>query len=352
MAFAFHFTKELQDFSLDINLSSLSNCHGILGPSGCGKSLTLKCIAGIERPDQGQISLNNKILFDSDKKINIKAQFRKVGYLFQNYALFPHMTVEENIAVGLVNFTRELRKEKVAREIKHFHLKGLEKRYPRELSGGQQQRVALARLFAYQPDILLMDEPFSALDSFLKELLQEQLLDIMKDFSKDIILVTHSREEAYRFCGSLSILHHGKVISQGLTKDIFQHPENISTAKFLGCRNFSRIKKIDDFCFDALDWGVRLTTTNRIGNDSKHVAFFSSALMDRDTSTSLNNAFLLELVSMHESIDLIHYTFLRPNHTEHHPIYCTRPKSDPIPWISSSQQGTLYLPSDQLLMLQ
>ena len=159
--------KELKEFDLDITFELKNGCLGILGPSGCGKSMTLKSIAGIVNPDTGFISLNTDeetIFFDSNKKINLKPQIRNVGYLFQNYALFPNMTVEENIASGLSNDDGKT----VSEMIKRFHLDGLEKRYPRQLSGGQQQRVALARILAYNPDVILLDEPFSAMDTFLK----------------------------------------------------------------------------------------------------------------------------------------------------------------------------------------
>ena len=157
--------KKLKEFDLDVNFELKEGCLGILGPSGCGKSMTLKSIAGIVNPDEGFISFNNgneTIYFDFNKKINLKPQNRNVGYLFQNYALFPNMTVEENVAAGL---SKDDDKTIVSDMIKRFHLQGLEKRYPRQLSGGQQQRVALARILAYGPDVILFDEPFSAMDT-------------------------------------------------------------------------------------------------------------------------------------------------------------------------------------------
>ena len=162
--------KKLKEFDLNVDFELKKGCLGILGPSGCGKSMTLKSIAGIENPDNGVVNLitdKENIYFDSDKKINLKPQKRNVGYLFQNYALFPNMTVEENVAIGLSkNYDEKI----VSEMIKRFRLEGLEKRYPRQLSGGQQQRVALARILAYGPDVLLLDEPFSAMDTFLKTL--------------------------------------------------------------------------------------------------------------------------------------------------------------------------------------
>ena len=180
--------KELKEFDLDVNFELKKGCLGILGPSGCGKSMTLKSIAGIVDPDKGVVSLNadeETIYFDSNKKINLKPQKRNVGYLFQNYALFPNMTVEENVACGL---SKDDDKKIVSDMIKRFHLEGLEKRYPRQLSGGQQQRVALARILAYGPDVILLDEPFSAMDTFLKEQLRIELANLLKGFTSCLSL--------------------------------------------------------------------------------------------------------------------------------------------------------------------
>lgn len=159
--------RKLGEFSLDINFQTESKRIGILGASGCGKSMTLKSIAGIETPDFGMIQIDDKVLFDSANKVDLKPQKRNVGYLFQNYALFPTMTVAKNIAAGLKG-SKEEKQKKVQEMIEKFELTGLADRLPGQLSGGQQQRVALARIMAYEPDVILLDEPFSALDVFLK----------------------------------------------------------------------------------------------------------------------------------------------------------------------------------------
>ena len=168
--------KQLKRFRLDVKLQAGGGCLGILGPSGCGKSMTLKSIAGIVTPDEGLISIQKgteqRILFDKSQKVNIKPQKRRIGYLFQNYALFPNMTVQENIAAGLDG---DVKNPKVGEMIGRFGLSGLEKQYPGQLSGGQQQRTALARILAYEPDALLLDEPFSAMDAYLKERLRLEL---------------------------------------------------------------------------------------------------------------------------------------------------------------------------------
>lgn len=262
--------KELKEFDLEVDFELEKGCLGILGPSGCGKSMTLKAIAGIVNPDNGVISLTadeETIYFDSRKKINLKPQKRNVGYLFQNYALFPNMTVEENVAVGLPKDD----KVTVAEMIKRFHLEGLEKRYPRQLSGGQQQRVALARILAYGPDVILLDEPFSAMDTFLKEQLRIELVNSLKDFDGFSIMVTHDRDEAFQFCDELIVLDEGKIIAKGDTYEIFENPRKVQVARLTGCKNISRIEVIDDYHLKSLDWGVEFEVSQKISPDITHI---------------------------------------------------------------------------------
>ena len=188
--------KQYGKFRLDVAFKSEKKRIGILGASGCGKSLTLKSIAGIETPTEGKIQIGEHVLFDSKNKVNLKPQKRKIGYLFQNYALFPTMTVAQNIAAGLKGSKQE--KEKRVREMaEKFQIQELLKRLPGQLSGGQQQRVALARIMAYSPDVILLDEPFSALDVFLKDHLQQELEELLKDYEGTVIMVSHSRDEAF-----------------------------------------------------------------------------------------------------------------------------------------------------------
>lgn len=244
--------KKLKGFYLDVSFETNGDYLGILGASGSGKSMTLKCIAGIETPDEGRIVLNGKVLFDSKKKINLKPQERNIGYLFQNYALFPNMTVEENIGIGLIEDKERF--EKVNEMIRIFQLSGLEKKYPSELSGGQAQRVALARAIIYKPDILMLDEPFSALDSYLKEKLQTDILELLKFYDKEVLMVTHSRNEVYKFCENVVIIEKGKSILIGNTKKVFKNPKLKEVAILTGCKNISRCKVISKNEVYALDW--------------------------------------------------------------------------------------------------
>lgn len=263
-------TKKLRQFSLELTFQGERGCLGILGPSGCGKSMTLKSIAGIVKPDSGHVAVGDRILYDSDKKINIKPQMRKVGYLFQNYALFPNMTVEQNIGCGLEKKDR-LREEKIKKMIDRFQLQGLEKSYPGRLSGGQQQRVALARILAYEPEVLLLDEPFSAMDAYLKEGLRLQLAKVIESYEGVTVLVTHDRDEAYQLCSQILLLQDGKVLEQGWTRTLFDQPKTAQAARLTGCKNLSRFEKISDYRVRAIDWNVELTTSEKVGNDIRYV---------------------------------------------------------------------------------
>ncbi|MFA7139110.1 MAG: ATP-binding cassette domain-containing protein, partial [Bacteroidales bacterium] len=231
--------KKFKGFSLDVNFRTNGEYLGILGASGSGKSLTLKCIAGVETPDEGRIVLNNKVLYDSKKNVNIIPQNRNIGYMFQNYALFPNMTAEENIGVGLKLSKRE-KKIKTNELMKLFRLEGMSYKYPAQLSGGQQQRVALARIIAYEPDVLLLDEPFSALDSQLKSELHTDFLDLLKLYNGEVLIVTHSKDEVYRFSENLALIEKGTITGFGKTKEIFEKPRTLSEAKMTGCKNISK----------------------------------------------------------------------------------------------------------------
>ncbi len=259
--------KKLGSFLLNVSLTSESGVTGLLGASGSGKTLTLRCISGILTPDKGTIVLNGVTLFDSEKGINLPPQKRKIGYLFQNYALFPNMTVERNIACGLHHEKdKAARKTAVADMIEKMHLKGLEKHKPHELSGGQQQRAALARILVGKPDILLLDEPFSALDSHLRDHLLIELWHTLKTFDGDALLVTHSRNEAYKLCNRLAVMDSGHLTCVGDTKEIFSHPKTRAAAVLTGCKNIVAAQKAGETCVFVPEWGVTFETEKTIGD--------------------------------------------------------------------------------------
>ena len=246
--------KKLRDFALDVDFTVRDEIFALLGASGCGKSITLKCIAGIETPDKGKIILNGRTLFDSDKKINLPPQARRAGYLFQNYALFPNMTVAQNITFAAVgDKTATLRQN-----LERFQLNGLENAYPNQLSGGQQQRVAFARVLASHAEILLLDEPFSALDSHLKWQLELELGDIFKHYGA-AVLVSHDRGEVYRLADKIAVMHSGVITTLDTKKAVFAHPTTLAATVLTGCKNISPARKIADNKLYAEDWQLELT---------------------------------------------------------------------------------------------
>lgn len=254
------FEKRLATFTLSVEFSCDAEPLAILGPSGSGKSMTLRCIAGLERPDRGSIVLNGRALFDSEKRIDIPARQREVGLLFQNYALFPHLSVAENISFGMKGGSREERRVRAQKHIAGVHLGGLENRLPRELSGGEQQRVALARALATEPAALLLDEPISALDTYLRSQIEQQLIASLAQFHRPALYVTHNMEEAYRIAPRIVVLSKGRIDVSGTREQIFRHPPSLEVALLTGLKNFSRARAISSNSVEALDWGCTLFT--------------------------------------------------------------------------------------------
>jgi len=251
--------KRLGDFYLDVSFKTDGGVLGLLGASGCGKSMTLKCIAGIEKPDEGRIVLDGAVLFDSERRVNLPPQKRKIGYLFQNYALFPNMTVRQNILCGLRG-EKDNAQNALDEMMDLMQLRGLEKHRPWMLSGGQQQRVALARILVGSPNLLMLDEPFSALDSHLRGQLQIQMQKLLKEFGKSVLMVTHSRDEAYRLCDRIALLDDGGILTCKDTKELFADPESRQAALMTGVKNIAQAEKTGEYELTVPAWGVRLTT--------------------------------------------------------------------------------------------
>ncbi|GGC95193.1 ABC transporter [Thalassobacillus devorans] len=240
-------TKKLKHFQLDVDFEVKKGVTGIIGPSGCGKSMTLQCLAGLQKPDSGEIRLDDQVFYQSDVRINVKPKERKIGYVFQNYALFPHMTVEENITYGLKGKSPEEKKQKAFDMIEKVQLAGLEDHYPEQLSGGQQQRVALARTLVTEPELLLLDEPFSALDYHVKHILEQELIRILEEYyTGTVLLVTHNMEEAYRLCDNLILYEQGQIVQSGKKEDVFHRPATVSAARIIGCQNLFPVHSVSE----------------------------------------------------------------------------------------------------------
>ena len=257
--------KALGSFTLDVRFTAGNGITSLLGASGCGKSMTLKCIAGIEKPDEGRIELDGRVLFDSEAHINLPPQARRVGYLFQNYALFPNMTVRQNILCGLNREKdRGVREERLRDMLRMMQLEGMEERKPAQLSGGQQQRVALARILVNDPQILLLDEPFSALDSNLRDSLKVELRDLLKRFGREVLMVTHDRNEAYNMSREIAVMDGGRLLTVKPTKALFADPGSVQAAVLTGCKNIAKARRVDDHTVEVPDWGLRLETRQAV----------------------------------------------------------------------------------------
>lgn len=283
--------KKLKNMTLDVSFDTKdsSGITGILGSSGCGKSMTLKSIAGIVTPDEGRIVLNDRVLFDSKKGINLRIQERGVGYLFQNYALFPHMTVLENVEMALKG-TRAEKRELAEFYLRMFRVEELSGQYPARLSGGQQQRVAFARVMASKPSVLMLDEPFSALDYDLKEKLQLELLEELKTYKGEVLLVTHSRDEIYRLCSFIHVISQGSIAVSGSVKKVFEEPKTVSAARLTGCKNIVKIEYLTSHKFYVPDWKMEVIIEGReVPKDRDYVGIRAHSLAGvwKETGTNV-----------------------------------------------------------------
>ncbi len=259
--------KQLGSFMLDVKFDAENGVTALLGASGCGKSMTLKCIAGIERPDEGIIELDGRVLYDSAGGINLPPQQRRVGYLFQNYALFSNMTVRQNILCGLNREKdRAVKTRRLRNMLQMLQLEGLEERKPAVLSGGQQQRVALARILVSDPQLLLLDEPFSALDAHLRDSLKVEMRDLLERFGREVLMVTHDRNEAYNMSSSIAVMDRGRILALKPTKTLFADPGSVQAAVITGCKNIASARKLDEHLVEVPEWGVRLETKQSVGD--------------------------------------------------------------------------------------
>ncbi len=309
--------KQLSEFCLKVAFTTDQTPLGLLGASGSGKSTVLRCIAGLETPDRGKIILNGRVLFDSEQKINLPPRDRACGFLFQNYALFPHLTLTENIAFGMEKGqSHRVIKQEVEKQLIAVDLGGMGDRYPGELSGGQQQRVALARAKINQPEILLLDEPFSALDTYLRDRQEKLLRKNLIRYQGITLFITHNLEEAYRVCPNLLIIDRGKAIAHGSKQDIFERPTNWRTAQLTGCKNFSRAIALSQHHIKALDWDCTLEVIEPTPPTLEYVGIRAHQLIFPDTPQ--DNTFPCWLATISETQHRI-TLYLKLHHPADHP---------------------------------
>jgi len=291
----------LPDYTLSVAFQAGDARLSILGPSAAGKTMTLRAIAGLERPSRGRIVLNRRVLFDSERGIDVAARHRRVAILFQHYALFPHMTVAANILFGLHDLPQAERVARLERIVSHTHLDGLQNRFPRELSGGEQQRVALARALVTEPEALLLDEPLAALDTHLRAQIEYELLQTFQTYRGATLLVTHNIAEAYRLGENLLVLCKGRIAAFGPKKDVFTHPASLEVARLTGCKNFSRARAVGPHEIEALDWGCHLRTVQevpavaaggklRAGIRAHHISFVEAKATEAPSGVSADVA--------------------------------------------------------------
>ena len=270
--------KSFGDYTLDVAFAAGDETLGFLGASGCGKSLTLRCIAGIETPDEGRIVVNGKVFFDSEQKINLTPQQRKTALLFQNYMLFPNLTVADNIGAGIGREVPKAERERIiSEELERFGLRGFGQRYPAQLSGGQQQRVALARMLAARPGILMLDEPFSALDSHLKGVLEQNLVSLFDAFEGTILYVSHDIDESLRFCDRIAVVDAGRIVEMDRGRELVNRPQSLAGVKLSGCKNATAAVRTGEHRVRLPKWGIEAATSAAVPEDVKALgvrAFF------------------------------------------------------------------------------
>lgn len=300
MALTARIQKRYGDFHLDVDLTAERGAAlALLGASGCGKSATLKCIAGVDRPDRGRIELDGRVLFDSQAGIDLPPQERRVGLLFQSCALFPHMTAEQNIAVCLGRLDRRKRRERTAKLLALLRLEDQAGLYPRQLSGGQRQRAALARILAAEPQVLLLDEPFSALDSFLRWQLEQELRELLDRFPGPVLWVSHDRGEVLRNCPQVCVLEEGKSSPVTDTAELMANPGTVGAARLSGWKNFAAARPGSrPGLVEVPDWGLTLRAAAPWREDAAVLGIRAGGL--RPAAAGEENAFPCQVVRVVE----------------------------------------------------
>ncbi len=259
MSLSVDIRKDFGSFQLETAFEAGNETLALLGQSGCGKSMTLRAIAGVVTPDEGKIVLDGRVLFDSAAHVNLPPQQRHVGLLFQNYALFPNMTVEQNLLAALRSEKdRNRRRERLHEALERFYLTGLEHHRPSQLSGGQQQRVALARILISQPKLLMLDEPFSALDSHLRWQVEQEVSDLIATFGGTTLLVSHSRDEVYHLADRIAVYRNGRIDTVNEKWALFRDPVTYTGALLTGCKNLAPAA-VEQGTVSVPQWGMTLS---------------------------------------------------------------------------------------------
>ncbi|MBI2853458.1 MAG: ABC transporter ATP-binding protein [Chloroflexi bacterium] len=351
--------KSVPGFDLEVDFSIDEEILAVLGPSGSGKTMTLKCIAGLVRPDAGHIELNGRVLFDSVRRINLSPQQRKVGFVFQNYALFPHLTVYQNTAYGVQGRSPDEVKSRVSSLLEKMRILGLAQRYPSELSSGQQQRVALARALSNEPELLLLDEPFSALDTPRRERLEFELLALQRSYKGEILLVTHDLAQGYKMGSKVAVYEAGHIVQCDTKDNVVGKPANRTVARLTGFRNLmeGRITRIDG----PYLW----VTVPRLGQSFKiQDPVDSNMLIDQRVTVGIRpeyvtiaagpaeNAVLSVVSQVVEGITSVSYYFHGKADEDGRYDLEARLEKSRNPVIAPGQSCYVYLPPERLVLLK
>lgn len=347
---ALHIQKQLHDFALDIHIQTTSRRVAILGPSGSGKSYFLRCLAGLEHPDAGWIQVDHQTFFDSQGARPWKPREREVGLLLQHYALFPHMSIRDNILFGM----KDRCMVKAEAWLKKIQLQQFAEQRPTELSGGQQQRVALARALAAEPQLLLLDEPFTALDAHLRDRLEQQLVADLYHFPGRLFLVTHNVEEAWRLCDDFILLAAGRVIRHGPKAEVFADPRNVATAQLTGCKNLAEISLRQGSRLTIKDWNCELELPPNIP-DCTWIGIRAHHIQLHESDPGLPNSFPCWLARVSEAPHRLTFFLKLKTAPEdafdaHLQVVLSREKAEqfqekPQPWFAT-------LPQTRILPLQ
>ncbi len=336
MSLSVHIRKKLASFILEVNFDIADENFALLGVSGSGKSMLLKCIAGIETPDEGRIVINDHVVFDSSKHINVKVQERQCGFVFQNYALFPNMTVTENIACSIKD--KKNKQQVIQQLLIQYDLEEVKNSYPAYLSGGQQQRCAIARTMASSPKILLLDEPFSALDKLLKQKLIQDLNQVLTSFKGTTMFVSHDHEEVYRLANSVGILERGKLIELDDKVKVYHTPSHVSCAKQVGIRNISCIDKIDTQTVYAKDWDIVLKTNQEVQPYHTHIGIRELPIQMITT----NNMIEIEIIDTIQEI-YGEYVIIRKKDSDAEGIICRK---------ECVKHQKIYIPEESIFLMK
>ena len=333
-------TLALSDISFSLKKGEFA---AIVGPSGCGKSTLLSLICGLLPCTEGQIKINGKPLKESTTN---------VGYMLQHDELFEWRTIYNNVILGLeVQHALTARTKQRAHELLDIYgLGDFKNARPSELSGGMRQRAALIRTLVLEPELLLLDEPFSALDGYLKDVLQKDMQEFLKQYQGDMLMVTHSRDEAFRFCNELMLLKDGKTLIFGDTRKLFEQPQLLEAARLTGCKNSSRIERMGEYQVFALDWGISLRTEQKVELDMTHIAIRGHWI--RPSEKAGENCLVFEAAEYVETTFEHQYLVKSPGMEDGAVLWWMRPKKSFTDEHDKNLPKYLYLPPEHLMLLK